>query len=140
MVDVLGLLLGIIIHPANWADSVGGKELVKKVHKNLPRIEKLITDQGYAEGFADYVEKTTTWKVEEIKRVGTEEWRTQEEKEEAPKGFILLPKRWVVERTFAWLGRNRRLSKEYDKTTSSAEAWCWLAMIRLLLRRVVDIC
>ena len=113
------------MHPANWADSEGGKELVKRAHRNLPSMKKIITDQGYADGFADYVNKITTWEVEKVKR-GIET------------GFILLPKRWVVERTFAWLGRNRRLSKEYDKTTASSEAWCWLAMVRLLLQRVVD--
>lgn len=138
LVDTLGILIAVLVHPANWSDSQGGKELIKTVSEHLKRMQLIFADQGYQEGFISFVEQLG-WRVEIKKPENVEMrgvWGEKETEKEVPRGFQVLPKRWVVERTFGWLGRNRRLSKEYDMLPASSEAWCWLAMARILLRRL----
>jgi len=92
----------------------------------FPQLRKLWVDGGYTgQAFAEWVEKSwPTLEVEVVKR------------SDDVQGFAVLPKRWIVERTFGWLMRNRRLVRDYERSESSAEAWIHLAMIRIQLRRL----
>lgn len=128
LVDSLGLLLTGVVTAANTAESQGLRCLLEKaklLHLNLQRLYLLYTDGGY-KGF-----KLVKWVMDLL--VGY----SNELSVLAPsKGFQLLRRRWVVERTFGWFYWCRRLSRDYEYSTQSAEAWIYLASIRLLLRRL----
>jgi len=126
LVDTLGLILGVFVTPANVQEREGGQGLLERTLGFLTWLRLLWVDGGYSgEAFAQWV-KTIRPKlrVEVVKR------------SDDVKGFKILPRRWVVERTFGWLMRNRRLVRDYERTTSSAEAWIYIAMIRLQVRRL----
>ena len=127
MTDVLGLLLIIIVHAANIQDRDGAPDLLKAVGKKFPCLRHIFADGGYA---GDKLRQAMgdEWTLEIVKRPNK------------AKGFVLLPKRWVVERTFAWLGRCRRLAKDWERTIESSTAWALVANIRLLTRRLARHC
>lgn len=126
LVDMLGLILGVKVTPANRPEREGGKEVLERVAGWFARLRKIWVDGGYSgEDFAEWVKLFhPKAEVEVVKRA-----------KDVP-GFQALPKRWIVERTFGWLMRHRRLARDYERTESSAEAWIHLAMIRLQLRRL----
>jgi putative transposase len=124
VVDTLGLLLAVVVHAANVQDRDGAKLVLAKAWARCPRLQLLWADGNYAGQLIDWVREKCGWVLEIVKRPAE------------AKGFQLLPRRWVVERTFAWLGRYRRLSKDYEATTASSEAWITIAMIHLMLRRL----
>jgi putative transposase len=124
IVDTAGLIWAVVVHPANIQDAQGGRLVLLKLLDKAPRLEVILADQIYRGSLALIAKLLGGWKLEIVKR------------EPGSKGFTVLPKRWVVERTFAWLGRNRRLSKDYERLTTTSEAWIHLAMIRLMLRRL----
>jgi len=149
LVDTEGLLLALSVHPADIMDRDGIKlVLAERVRARLPRMRLLWLDAGYngrGKG-KDWVEQTTGWRVETVKAIHRYKryWVPNDIPPEqidwsqylpAP-GFHVIPRRWVVERTFAWLSHNRRLSKEYERLTTTSEAWIYLAMSRLMLRRL----
>ena len=125
VVDTLGLLLAVVVHGADVQDYDGARLVLAEVHGRFPRLKKIWADSRYAcNGLPDWVKKVFGWVVEVVRRpVGAI-------------GFVVLHRRWVVERTFAWLGRNRRLSKDYERSPRVSEAWIRLAMIRVMLRRL----
>jgi len=90
----------------------------------LPRLERVWADGGYAGQLVAWVRERAGWELEIVKR------------SDDRRGFVLLPKRWMVERTFAWLGKSRRLSKDYEHLVESSEAMIRLAMIALMARRL----
>lgn len=98
-----------------------------KLLGQFPRLRLLWADGGYSGKLIAWVAAFAGWVLEIVKR-------SDEQKD--VKGFVLLPRRWVVERTFAWLYKFRRLSKDYEETTPSSEAWIRLAMIHVMVRRV----
>ena len=126
LVDTLGLVLGVAVTPASCPEREGARAVLGRVTDWLTRLRRLWVDGGYSgEDFARWVQDH--WpkvEVEVIKR------------SDDVRGFKLLPRRWVVERTFGWLMRQRRLVRDYERTVSSAEAWIHLAMIRIQLRRL----
>ncbi|MEO6034302.1 MAG: IS5 family transposase [Verrucomicrobiota bacterium] len=126
LVDTLGLLLGVMVTPASCPDRDGAQQLLSQVAGWFAGLRKLWVDGGYTgETFANWVkEHWPKLEVEVIKR------------SDDLTGFAVLPKRWIVERTFGWLMRNRRLVRDYERTESSAKAWIHLAMIRIQLRRL----
>lgn len=129
LTDTLGLLVGLVIHTADIQDGDGAPLVVKSIRKRWPWLRHVFADGGYAgPKLTDALRDLGKWTVEIIKR------------SDIAKGFELLPRRWVVERTFAWLGRCRRLAKDWEKTIASAEAWTWIAHIRLLTRRLARHC
>ena len=129
LTDTLGLLVGLVIHTADIQDRDGAPLVLKSLRKRWPWLRHVFADGGYAgPKLTDALRDLGKWTVEIIKRSDT------------AKGFELLPRRWVVERTFAWLGRCRRLAKDWEKTIASAEAWTWIAHIRLLTRRLARHC
>jgi putative transposase len=124
LVDTMGLLLLVVVHPANIQDRDGAKLLLEKAKDLLPRLQLIWADGGYAGKLVGWVKSVCGWVLEIVKRT------------DDVKGFKLLPRRWVVERTFGWIGRNRRLSKDYEGRTETSEAMIYWAMTRLMVRRL----
>jgi transposase len=123
VVDTLGLMLIGQIQSASVQDRDGALPVLAEARRLFPFINKIFADGGY-QGEATAVARLGHWELEIVRRSDT------------AKGFIVLPKRWIVERTFGWLGRCRRLSKHFENLTRSALAFLRLAMIRLMMRRI----
>ena len=123
LVDTLGLLLAVVVHAASVQDRDGAKLVLAKARARCPRLQLLWADGSYAGQLIDWVWEKCGWVLELVKRPAE------------AKGFQLLPRRWVVERTFAWLGRYRRLSKDYEKLSRTSEATVVVSMIHLMARR-----
>ncbi len=120
----MGLLLAVVVHPANIQDRDGAKLVIDKLTGRFPRMRLVWADAGYAGKLIEWVWALTGWALEIVKRPRDSHH------------FQVLPRRWVVERTFAWLSRCRRLSKDYEALTETTEAWIHIAMIHLMLRRL----
>jgi putative transposase len=126
LVDTLGLMLGVVVTPADCPERDGAQAVLRRVGGWFTRLRRLWVDGGYTgEPFAQWVRDH--WPKLEVEVV---------RRPHASAGFAVLPRRWIVERTFAWLMRHRRLVRDYERTTTSAEAWIHLAMIRIQLRRL----
>ena len=141
VVDVLGLLLAVLVHPANIQDRDGATPVVAQAVSKYPSLRKLYVDGGYTGACAHSLR--TRYKldveVEVVRRpsvAGT--WSDSQlplfAAEARP--FPILPRRWVVERTHSFIEHPRRLSKGYDRLLDDSTAWIWLAETRILLRRV----
>ena len=123
LVDTLGLLLSVVVLPADIQDRDGAFELLRRVRRLFPFIERIFADGGYrGEKMALVVLRTGAWKLEIVKR------------SDAAKGFEVLPKRWIVERTFAWISRCRRLARDFERYARTTVAFVRLAMIRIMLK------
>jgi putative transposase len=118
------LLLIVVVHAANIQESDGAKLVLRRACGIFPRLRHIWVDQGYKAHLLVWAQAVGGWVVEIVARP----------KEQ--KGFAVLPRRWVVERTFAWIGRCRRLSKDYEALPETHEAWVHLAMIHLMLKRL----
>ena len=141
------------IHIANVLDQVGIKSLLRRANERFPRLQHLWLDAGYRgeDKDADWVEKTPGWSVELVegpKKPAPEEVLMRWAREGVavdwqellpPKGFVVLPRRWVVERTLAWIDQQRRMSKDYERSCASGEALVYAAMIRLMTRRLARV-
>jgi transposase len=126
--DTQGFLVGAIIHAADVQDRDGAPDVLASIRHRFPWLRHVFADGGYAgDKLRRALDKIGKWTIEIIKRSDT------------AKGFELLPRRWVVERTFAWLNRNRRLAKDFERTIESATAWLYLASIQLLTRRIASL-
>lgn len=126
VVDTLGLPLVLHVHPANVQDRDAAPAVIAEPQQAMPSVRKVWADSGYegpklAEALASMADAPDLEIVP---------------KPEGQQGFAVLPRRWVVERFFGWLGRCRRLSKDFERTIASALAWLQLAVIRILLRRL----
>jgi transposase len=122
----MGLLLNIVVHPAEVQDRDGAFDLLRRARRLFPFIKRIFADGGYAgRKMALVVWRTGAWKLEIVKR-------------SVAVGFEVLPKRWTVERTFAWISRNRRLARDFERYTSTVTAFIRLAMIRIMLRRLAS--
>jgi len=124
LVDTLGLLLMVVVHAANIQDRDGAKLVLEKVKGRFPRLQLIWADGGYAGKLVDWVKTVCHWVLEVVKR------------NDDVKGFKVLPRRWVVERTSGWLGRYRRLSKDYEGLPETSEAMIYAAMIHLMVRHL----
>ena len=124
-VDTLGLLLAVVVHRADQQDQDGAWPVMEKLYEHFGRLKVIFGDVAYGRNsLPEWVAGTFGWVLQTVLRpVGL-------------KGFIVLPKRWIVERTFAWLARCRRHSKDYEKTTASSEAFTYIAMIALMSKRL----
>jgi putative transposase len=105
-----------------------------ELEEELPRLELLWADGAYTRGFRAWARKERGWRVEVTHHRGRQLWRYG--LEEKPRGFLVLPRRWVVERTFAWLGQARRLAKDYERLPERGVAMIHWAMSRIMLRRL----
>jgi len=127
--DTLGLMVGLVVHGAGIQNRDGAPDVLRAIRYRFPWLRHVFADGGYAGAkLRDALAKIGDWTLEIIKR------------SDCAKGFEVLPRRWVVERTFAWLGRCRRLAKDFEKSIASAEAWITIAHIRLLTRRLARYC
>ena len=134
--DVMGLLLAVCVHAADVQDREGARLLAGTVMPNtLPALHHIWADQGYTGAFAAWLRETRGWELEVVRHSARQLWRYGYEARPA-RTFRVLPRRWVVERTFAWLGQSRRLSKDYERLPATSEAMVYGAMSRLMLRRL----
>jgi transposase len=123
--DTEGFLLDVRVHEANIQDPHGAVPLLRNLRRRFPGLRHIFADRIYrGDQLLNAVADCGPWTIEIVERPS------------GVKGFQLLPRRWVVERTFAWLGRSRRLTKDFERTIASATAWILLASIRLLSRRL----
>ena len=146
LVDTQGFVLKALVHPADVSESEGGQQFLAGILSEFPRLAHLWADQGYKAAFVAWVQQHLGWSIEIVKNLQPPRGDTgaairdllgdEEFERRWPKGFQLLPHRWIVERTFAWLGKHRRLSKDYEGLPQTTEAWIYLAMARLMLRRL----
>jgi putative transposase len=146
LVDTTGLLLTVVVHVANLQDREGVVLLLEPIKGVFARLKKVWVDSAYTGKGRKWIEEQMQWEVEVVRHAprprGMWVWPGMEITEEMvavfkrPKGFRHLPRRWVVERTFAWIGRYRRMSKDYEYLPSSSESMVQLTMIRLMLRRL----
>lgn len=123
LVDSMGLLLRVLVQPADMYDGDGGKQLLARYAHEFPTLKKLWADSHYS-GLVDWACDNFGIDLEIVRQLADQ------------KGFVVLPRRWVVERSFAWFGRNRRLSKDYEQDPLSSVGFMYLASIHLLLKRL----
>lgn len=129
LTDTTGLMIGLVVHPANIQDRDGAVPLLMSIRRFYPFLRHVFADGGYAgDKLKQALKGKGNWTIEIVRRCDNQ------------KGFKVLPRRWVVERTFAWLGRCRRLAKDFEATIESATAWTLIAHIRILIRRLARYC
>src|SRR5437764_1661705 len=126
LVDTLGLILAVVVHAADIQDRDGARLVLGKIKGCFSRLTKILADGIYNGGIAEWAEQFGGWVLEVVPN--------PERKKGEP--FKVMKWRWIVERTFAWLGRCRRLSKDYERQPESSEALIYIAMIHLMLRRL----
>ena len=124
LVDTTGLVLRVLVHPANIQDREGAEWLLANFRNDFPTLKLIWVDQGYKDWIVDDAKTYYAVTLEQVTK---------------PKdqvGFAVQPRRWVVERTFAWLGRGRRLSKDYETRAENSESVVYIGSIRLMLKRL----
>ena len=154
LVDTEGFVLKAKVHSAKVMDYEGIKALLNHAKGLFPRLSHLWLDAGYSgeDKGGDWVGKTLGWRVEivrrprkpapeEVLKAWAQQWaeegvRVDWQKLLPPRGFQVLPRRWVVERTFSWISQNRRMSKDYERLAETSEAFIYVAMTRLMVRRL----
>lgn len=125
LVDTEGLPIRVVVHSAGIQDRDGAALVFDKIHKSYPWLELVWADGGYnAHQVTDAVAKIPSLRLEIVKR------------NDDVSGFAVLPRRWVVERTFSWFGRNRRLAKDWENLADTLHAFVTIASIQLALRRL----
>ena len=125
LVDTSGLLLASRVTPANISDNRGARELLAGLAPLMPRLELIWADSAYSgEKLRSWCAEHTGWRLEIVPR------------NSGSSTFEVIPKRWVVERSIAWICRNRRLAKDYERKVQTSECWLKVAMIRLMLKRL----
>ena len=118
------MLLNVVVHRASVQDRDGTRRLLRDAARRFPSIIKIFADAGYqGPRMAKVVADTGSWQIEIVKRTELHK-------------FVVMPKRWIVERTFAWISRNRRLARDFERYASTVVAFVRLAMIRIMLRRL----
>ena len=129
LTDTCGFLIFILVHAADIQDRDGAVDVLAAIRTRFPWLRHVFADGGYAgEKLRSALVGMGKWTIEIIKR------------SDKAKGFEVLPRRWVVERTFAWLGRCRRLAKDWERSIASSTAWALIASIRMLTRRTARYC
>ena len=129
LTDTLGLMVATVVHSAGIQDRDAAPGVMKQIRRSYPWLRHVFADGGYAgPKLRKALAGMGKWNIDIVKRSDTAQ------------GFEVLPRRWVVERTFAWLGRCRRLAKDWEKTIESATAWLTVAHIRIVTRRLARYC
>jgi len=119
-----GLLLSVVVHPADVQDRDGARQVLRTARRLFPFIERIFADAGYqGPKMEKVVADTGCWSLQIVKRSDAH-------------NFVVLPKRWIVERTIAWISRNRRLVRDFERYARTVAAFVRLAMIRIMLRRL----
>jgi putative transposase len=120
----MGLILAVVVHPADVQDRDGAKLVLRKIRKLYPRLKLIWADGGYAGKLIEWAKSLGGWVLEIVKR------------SDSVVGFAVLPKRWIVERTFGWIGRYRRMSKDYEALPATSESMIYLLMINVMVHRL----
>lgn len=124
IVDCLGFILAIHVHPANIQDRDGAKPTMKKLEGLYPLLTLMLADGGYRGQLIDWVREEFGLELEIVKR------------NDDVNGFEVIPWRWIVERTLAWISRNRRMSKDFERLPETTESWIYLCMFSLMSKRL----
>ena len=122
--DTMGFILSVVVHSADLQDRDGAKLVLRELRFRFPRLKTILADGGYTGELALWVLQITGWALEIVAKVA------------GTGGFNVIPKRWVVERTFGWFNFNRRLAKDYELNTDCSTAFIHLTMCRIMLNRV----
>ena len=125
LVDTEGLVVRVVVLPADIQDRDGAQDVCHVAAPVCPRLAHLWADHAYAGGLVEWLHREYGWRLEIVSKPPEQV------------GFAVQPRRWVVERTFAWLATYRRLSKDYEELPESSEAWVYAASIHLMLKRLV---
>ena len=134
----MGLVLLVVVTAASVQDRDGGKSVLKALYERIKkpryphwwrfcRLTLIWADGAYRGELVEWVKCALGWQLEIVERA------------EGQKGFVVLPRRWVVERTFAWLSRQRRLNRDYERLPQTGEAFIYVAMIRLMVRKLAHV-
>ena len=123
LVDTMGLVIETLVHSAGIQDRDGGRYLVSKAKTNGATFHKGYADGSYAGKFVDWAKNTHEIIIEIVKRSDQNK-------------FVVLPKRWIIERTLAWISRYRRLAKDFERFGTTVRNWIFLAMTRLMVKRL----
>jgi putative transposase len=124
--DTIGLILAIFIAPANTGEREGAEQVLRTMRGKYPRLVRILADQGFdGQAFIEKIERTFGWVLEIVAKAA------------GIGGFQVLPKRWIVERTFGWLAFQRRLVKDYEDIIEHSTCFVHWAMIRLMVRKLV---
>lgn len=124
-VDTLGLVWAVVVHGAYWQDHEGAHFVLALLSQECRRLKVISADSAYGrQGLPVWVRTTFGWVLETVLRPVT------------AKGFVVLPKHWIVERTFAWLARHRRHARDYERNTDTSEAMIYITMISIMSRRL----
>lgn len=122
VVDTLGLLLAVVVHPADIQDRDGARLAMQRLVGRLPRLQLIWADGAHGGKLVAWAQRIAGWSLELVRRPAQQ--RT----------FQVLPRRWVVERTFGWMNLQRRLSKDYEALCETTETWLYISMTGLMLR------
>jgi putative transposase len=143
LVDVEGNLMGVKVTAASASDLAGSKKLLEPMKKQFPRMKLVWGDSHYGGSLISWLKEQLGWNVEVVQGLGTVPdavTKTPEPKKKAPKGgFKVLPRRWVVERTFAWITRWRRLCRDHEGLPESSEAFIKLSASRRMLSHIAPV-
>jgi len=126
LVDTIGLLLAVVVTAASVSDPAGARLLFQRLGGGCKKLRRIWVDGGYRGQLLTWVLLHCSFLLQPVLR------------SDEHKGFVVLPRRWVVERTFAWLSQSRRLSKDYEVLPECSEAWIYIAMTRLMIRRLAQ--
>jgi len=124
LVDTLGLVMAVVVTAASCSDPAGARLLLRRLGGACKKLRVIWVDGAYRGQLVEWVLTHFWFRFQPVLR------------SESQKGFVVLPRRWIVERTWAWLNQYRRLSKDYEVLPASSEAMIYIAMIRLMLRRL----
>jgi putative transposase len=124
LVDTLGLVLQLVVHAADIQERDGAQLVLKRMKKYLHKLAIIWADGAYGGKLIQWAKRYYGWTIEMVKR------------SDRATGFQLLPKRWIVERTFSWFGNYRRLAKDYEYWPATSETMIYIAMIHLMVRRL----
>lgn len=124
LVDTMGLLLAVVVTAASVSENAGAELVFARLRGGAKKLRRIWVDGGYKAGLLTWIIERCRFRRQQVLRCAEQ------------KGFVVLPRRWVVERTFAWLSNCRRLSKDYEALTDTSEAFIYTAMMRLMLRRL----
>jgi putative transposase len=126
-VDTLGLVWAVVVHAADWQDYDGACVVLMRLRDQCRRLRAVFADSAYGRNeLPAWVKQTFGWILQTVLRPVE------------AKGFVVLPKRWIVERTFSWMARHRRNAKDYERKTETSEAMIYIAMISLMSRRLTQ--
>ena len=127
-VEVNGFLVRVLVHPADISDTEGAEWLLAAHHQSFPRMHEIRVDEGYKQGLNEWMQQNTTIRLNVI------------EQPPGQTGCAVIPKRWVVERSIAWVGRHRLARKADNRNPESSEAFLYLGSIAMLLNRLYSRC